>query len=118
MQPTTPVRISPFIENNANRKADSAASSLIWMNIEYHLGLISGSVSSVRPLFTRKALFSSKNTPVDSLSKTQFSGKGYELSDSNGWKLRKIMKTQEVHVIEESSSSNDSKERIVPGSLR
>jgi len=95
------------------------ATSLIWMNVEYSLGLISGSISSLRVLFRIKSIFSNKDDSRN-MSNDGGLGKAYELGSRNkfgtsgsksGWKGGGILKTSEVTVHGE--SRNESQERIV-----
>jgi hypothetical protein len=105
----------------------TAATSLIWMNLEYSLGLASGSLSSLRQLF-RITSFSHNSAyapgtsnasqgysrPVPDLATT----KGYELDDrseEHRWEKKKsgIVKTSEVKTETEDGRS-ESRERIVP----
>lgn len=99
--------------------ADQGATSLIWMNVEYSLGLISGSISSLRVLFRIKSIFSNKDDSRN-MSNDGGLGKAYELGSRNkfgtsgsksGWKGGGILKTSEVTVHGE--SRNESQERIV-----
>ncbi|KAH7025106.1 uncharacterized protein B0I36DRAFT_250511 [Microdochium trichocladiopsis] len=60
-----------------------AASSLYWMAIEYNLGLVAGSLTSLRPLFARYGLF---RTAADSNRRQSRGAKrmSYRLDDSPG----------------------------------
>lgn len=51
---------------------DSAALSLIWMEVEFNIGLLTGSLSSIRQLFKIKSIFSSNGQYGSS-------SRGYEL---------------------------------------
>jgi hypothetical protein len=75
------------------------------MNLEFNLGLVSGSLSSLRQLFNIKSIFSTQENS---------SGRAYELGSRNGpnWKSKGIMKTSEVTTVVE-EGKNDSQERIV-----
>jgi hypothetical protein len=75
------------------------------MNLEFNLGLVSGSLSSLRQLFNIKSIFSTQENS---------SGRAYELGTRNGpnWKSKGIMKTNEV-TTEVEEGKNESQERIV-----
>lgn len=101
---------------------DSAAASLIWMNLEYNLGLVAGSLSSLRPLFNIQSFWSTHNdstnrTPGRS-SQHGTSKKGYELQSGDNWRGKGIMKTSEITTVvedhQDGMSKTSSQERIVP----
>lgn len=49
-----PLRIGQTRQSPADpTSADTSASSLYWMNIEYNLGLVAGSIACLRPLFIK-----------------------------------------------------------------
>jgi len=98
---------------------DSAAASLIWMNLEFNLGLVAGSISSLRPLFNIQAFWSTQNDSSNRtpgrVSQHGTSKKGYELQSRDNWRGKGIMRTNEITtVIEDGVSKTSSRERIVP----
>lgn len=91
---------------------DSASTSLIWMEIEFNIGLLAGSLSSVRQLFKIRSIFSSheRSTGPDS----KLASGNYELRKKAPWKDRGIMKTSELHTRVDELVRPESQERIVP----
>jgi hypothetical protein len=75
------------------------------MNLEFNLGLVSGSLSSLRQIFNVKSIFSTQENS---------SKRAYELGSRNSpnWKSNGIMKTSEVITVVE-EGKNESQERIV-----
>ncbi|EAU29288.1 predicted protein [Aspergillus terreus NIH2624] len=90
----------------------SASTSLIWMEIEFNIGLLAGSLSSVRQLFKIRSIFSSheRSTGPDS----KLASGNYELRKKAPWKDRGIMKTSELHTRVDELVRPESQERIVP----
>ncbi|SPB43805.1 unnamed protein product [Aspergillus niger] len=60
---------------------DTAATSLIWMELEFNLGLISGSLSSLRKLFQIRSPFKSRRTSSFTGSRST----NVELGSYKGW---------------------------------
>ena len=82
------------------------------MEVEFNLGLLAGSLSSLRKLFKLSSMFSSNSNS----SRHKGSTGQYELSHSNirhKWKGQGIMKTSEF-ITSVQEDRNDSQERIVP----
>lgn len=95
-------------------RADAAATSLIWMELEFNMGIIAGSLSSLPKLFKIKGVSSSRGTyPLTDHPSND--SQGFEMgSDSRkDWKGRGIKKTSEALVTVD-SNRNESQECIVP----
>ncbi|KAL2802686.1 hypothetical protein BJX63DRAFT_414189 [Aspergillus granulosus] len=91
----------------------SAATSLIWMEVEFNLALISGSLSSLPKLFTRHNRDSSISTsPTSQKSEhgSQNAPANFELSSRQSWTRGIRKKTEITRVFE----TNDSQEHIAP----
>jgi hypothetical protein len=76
------------------------------MNLEFHLQLVSGGLSSLRQLFNIKSIFSTQENS---------SGRASELGSHNGpnWKSKSIMKTSEVTtVVKGKNESQDARNEL------
>ncbi|KAL3463407.1 hypothetical protein BJX64DRAFT_120511 [Aspergillus heterothallicus] len=92
----------------------SAATSLIWMEVEFNLALMSGSLSSIPKLFNQHNRNSSTST-VPTSQKSEDNSQGVprtnlELSSQQSWTRGIRKKTEITRVFE----TNHSQERIAP----
>ncbi|PYH98600.1 hypothetical protein BO71DRAFT_316048 [Aspergillus ellipticus CBS 707.79] len=92
--------------NDTTNFTYSASTSLIWMEIEFNLGLMSGSLSSLRKLFKIRSQFLSSNT---TLSASNHTG-NFELPGQT-WSKGGITKKTEIKRVCEIS---ESQEHIAP----
>ncbi|KAL4886767.1 hypothetical protein BJY04DRAFT_213521 [Aspergillus karnatakaensis] len=103
----------------------SAATSLIWMEVEFNLALMSGSLSSLPKFFTRHrttshslSLSITSSTPSSerkASKKMNASGTPLEqLSSGQTWGRGIRKKTEITRVFEEGLDTNTSQERIAP----
>ncbi|KAF9889616.1 hypothetical protein FE257_007124 [Aspergillus nanangensis] len=91
----------------------SAASSLIWMEVEFNMGLLAGSLSSVRQLFRIKSIFSTHDQSTANVG-SKYPPASYELRKRSAWNDYGIMKTSEVHTTVDEFTRPESQEHIVP----
>lgn len=89
------------------------------MEVEYNLGLLAGSLSSLRKLFKIKSIFSSSSNYLRQQGSTgqyelsQSNNKNYDSNGGNMWRSKGILKTSEI-ITSVQEDRNDSQERIVP----
>lgn len=82
------------------------------MEVEFNVGLLAGSLSSVRQLFKIRSIFSTNGQSTGADSKGL--GASYELRKKVPWKDHGIIKTSELHTTVNEFTRLESQERIVP----
>ena len=85
------------------------------MELEFNMGLIAGSLSSLPKLFRIKGISSSRGTYLSTTNARSNGSEGYEMGSGGRkvWKERGITMTSEALVTVD-SNRNESQERIVP----
>jgi hypothetical protein len=86
---------------------------MIWMNIKFGVGLIVGSLSSLRQLFEIRSIMSQKYSYG---SRNPGTEDRYELNSKGSGGARGILKTDEVITV--TNQRNESQERFVFPSTR
>ncbi|KAJ5210076.1 hypothetical protein N7472_000215 [Penicillium cf. griseofulvum] len=101
-----------YLRNGTTDLTYDSASSLYWMAIEFNLGLVAGSLSSLRPL----PLFRRFGSMTLSRQKASTSDESHELGNVNATHPRSPWKNRMTIGVETSilqDSVNDSQERII-----
>lgn len=95
---------------------DAGATPLIWMNVEYCLALVTGSLPSLRPLLRSIPGFSSSNKTNSKshewVRPSAQSRSSYKMTGQSRWK-QKMMGKNHVDIETLATQNNESRERIV-----
>ncbi|KAI9734359.1 MAG: hypothetical protein M1834_002465 [Cirrosporium novae-zelandiae] len=105
-----------YLKDGGTDVTYTSASSLIWMDVEFNLGLIAGSLSSLRVLPFFKTIFTSKkySSGMEELGKGPSSGgKGYMLENMGRKKGSRSYPHPGESILNE--TKNESQERIIRG---